>query len=158
MGREIKYIGSLPDGGPPREIKLLPCGRLTGGVGSPYIVDQEGIEAAIAAFNYNGLDLVIDYERQTEGGEFASPDGLAPAAGWIKRLVNKGKGGLWAAVEWTDRAKRHIAAGEYRYFSPVFCVSRDSRKIARILQCALTNTPEAYGLKPLVASAGFRRM
>lgn len=119
--------------------------------GDSYICDADSIRRIIDRFRARGIDLVVDYEHQTEGGDYASPDGTAPAAGWVKELEDRGPDGLWARVQWTDRAMNLLRAREYRYFSPVFLYDRQTRRIAELVSIALTNTPRTVGIQPIVA-------
>ena len=89
--------------------------------------------------------MVIDYEHQT----LKSVE--APAAGWIKRLINRGEQGLWAAVEWTEKATKFLVNREYRYFSPVFLVRKSDRKVIQVTNAALTNSPQINHLTPIIA-------
>ena len=89
--------------------------------------------------------MVIDYEHQT----LKSVE--APAAGWIKRLINRGEQGLWAAVEWTEKATKYLVNREYRYFSPVFMVRKSDRKVIQVTNAALTNSPQINHLTPIIA-------
>ena len=89
--------------------------------------------------------MVIDYEHQTE------KDIEAPAAGWIKRLIDKGRDGLWAAVEWTEKARQYLQNREYRYYSPVFQTTKKERRLAGLLRVALTNAPRMNNIRPIVA-------
>ncbi len=59
--------------------------------------------AVIRAFREGAVDLPIDYEHQIDKEE-ARLKGPVPAAGWIKELVLEDTG-LWARVEWTERAR-----------------------------------------------------
>jgi len=136
----LKEIKDIPD-----EFQLLPYGRIDLEGEPPVYVDEEAIASIIAHFDRRGNDMVIDYEHQT------LKDVQAPAAGWIKRLVDRGKDGLWAVVEWTQRAKEYLKNREYRYFSPVFWVAKEGRKVARIENVALTNYPRINQLRPIVA-------
>lgn len=140
----------------PTEFQLFPYGTVTVyGVSAPLEIDERAMNRIITKFEERGLDMVVDYEHQTEGGSFSSPDGVAPAAGWITRLINKGKEGLWAAVSWTERAKSLLATKEYRYFSPVYLVSKDNNQLAQLLRVGLTNAPRINNLRPIVASMNF---
>jgi phage I-like protein len=85
------------------------------------------------------LLVVVDYEHQTLSGH------KAPAAGWIKELTARDDG-LWARVAWTDAARGHLAAREYRYFSPVLRLEPETRRPLALLHAALTNTPAINGL------------
>ena len=129
----------------PNEFQLLPYGRIDIEGEPPAYVDEESIASVIANFTRRGNDMVIDYEHQT------LKDVQAPAAGWIKRLVDRGKDGLWAIVEWTERAREYLKNKEYRYFSPVFWITKEGRKVARIENVALTNLPRINQLRPIVA-------
>ena len=61
------------------------------------------------ASNSDKLDLVIDYEHQTL---FADKNGApAPAAGWIKQLINKGKDGYGAKSNGQSGPKRPLPTG-----------------------------------------------
>lgn len=133
------------DGQVPGWIRLLPRGEVPLGDGrEPLRVDDEALAAMVAHFEARGLDLVVDYEHQSLTGL------KAPAAGWIKELAAR-EDGLWARVQWTDTARDHIAAREYRYFSPVLELEEKTRRPLALLQVALTNTPAINGLDPLVA-------
>jgi phage I-like protein len=145
------YIASVAEDGVPGEVQIFPCGEVRMEGADPFIVDDEAMNEVIRRFEARGIDMVFDYEHQTEGGDFASPDGTAPAAGWIRRLINKGAQGLWAAVEWTERAKQLIAGREYRYYSPVFYTSKKDRRLVELARVALTNAPRLNWIKPIVA-------
>jgi phage I-like protein len=61
--------------------------------------------------------------------------------------------GIWLdAVQWTDAGKKLVAAGLFRYFSPVIRGLKDGRY--RITSVALTNNPALQGLDALAASDG----
>jgi len=92
--------------------------------------------------------MVVDYEHQTLKAV------QAPAAGWIKRLYNRGSDGLWAAVEWTQRARAYLASREYRYFSPFFLARKADGHIINLINVALTNMPKMNHIRPIVAKAG----
>nr|NJM04366.1 hypothetical protein [Desulfobacula sp.] len=131
----------------PSEFQIFPYGQieLEGPEITKVIVDQEGMDSIIFHFNRRGNDLVIDYEHQTIKNE------QAPAAGWITKLINRGKDGLWAVATWTQKAKAYLKNREYRYYSPVFFTRKADSKLISIHSLALTNTPRTNKLKPLVA-------
>jgi len=137
----LKEIAGAPD-----EFQLLPEGKIEIEGMDPAYLDEESAALVIAAFKSHGNDMVIDYEHQTIS------DGQAPAAGWIKDLLWKGKQGLWAAkTEWTKKAKEYLENREYRFFSPVMLISAKDGRVARILNVALTNSPRIKHLQPIVA-------
>jgi phage I-like protein len=60
--------------------------------------------------------------------------------------------GIFADVEWTDKAAASIAAKEYRYISAVF--SYDTKGYVRkIFHAALTNYPALDGMDEVLAAA-----
>lgn len=140
--------GSQVGASVPTEFQVFPYGRVELQGQDPVIVDEEAMEEVIKRFEKRGLDMVIDYEHQT------LHDVQAPAAGWVKRLVNKGKEGLWAVVEWTDHARQYLANREYRYYSPVFAVSKEGRRLVALANIALTNAPKMNWIRPIVAKQG----
>jgi len=148
-------IAQMPPGIIPTEFQVFPAGQVEAKGAGAFTVDAEAMNAVIQKFQARGLDMVIDYEHQTEGKtdqyDFTAPDGRAPAAGWIKRLENRGQDGLWAICEWTDKAREYLASREYRYFSPVFMVSKSSGKLTELLRVALTNAPRLNQIQPIVA-------
>ena len=156
---KLGFLAAMPDldGQPqngalvPSSFQVFPYGTVQIQGSEPFIVDDAAMNAVVERFLARGLDMVIDYEHQTEGGEYASPDGKAPAAGWVKSLANRGKDGLWAHVEWTDTARELLAKREYRYYSPVFFVSKDGRRLVELLRLALTNAPRLDWIRPIVA-------
>ncbi len=137
------------DGHTPARILLAPWGHVESTNGS-FVVDEESASSALAAFEEHGTDLPIDYEHQTLGGNYSSPTGQAPAAGWIKRIFAEPGIGLMAEIVWTDRAKEMLAAKEYRYLSPVAVIRKTDRKLMAIHSAALTNKPAIVGMAPIV--------
>jgi len=129
--------------GAPVEIQVIPYGYHDTPKG-PFNLDDEAETLVIADFDAHKNDMVIDYEHQTlQGVE-------APAAGWIKKLINKGTEGIWAELEWTERARQYIANKEYKYVSPVFLKRISDNKVVRLINVALTNQPNIDGMVPLI--------
>ncbi|MBF0556985.1 MAG: phage protease [Nitrospirae bacterium] len=140
--KTITLINTI-DGAVPSEIQIIPFGYHETGKGA-FVLDEESMSAIIGNFKSQQNDMVIDYEHQTMAGT------EAPAAGWIKDLIDKGTQGLWASVEWTDKARQYIAAKEYRYLSPVFIMRLSDNKVVKLVNAALTNQPGIDGMVPLV--------
>lgn len=130
----------------PAEIQILPFGLVISQTYGPFLNDDQAMQETIGAFSVKVNDLVIDYEHQTLYGE------VAPAAGWIKELINKGQEGLWARVEWTEKAKQMVEGKEYRYLSPVVWVRASDGRAIEIHSAALTNTPAIDGMIPIINS------
>ena len=123
-------------------IQLLPHGWINTAKGR-FLVDDAAMNLIIQAFGAKKNDTVIDYEHQT------LKDVIAPAAAWIKRLINRGPEGLWGEVEWTPRALEFVKNKEYRYLSPVIFARKSDNRAILLHSCGLTNTPAIDGMNPL---------
>lgn len=144
----------------PNEIRLIPAGEFRARDGRPAEVGAWRMDAAIAARVIADTDaaadqIVIDYEHQTlEAAKNGQP---AFAAGWFKQLEWREGDGLYAVnVRWNERARAAIAAGEYRYISPVFTYDKKTGAVLAIQMAALTNFAALDGLDDLVARAAAR--
>jgi hypothetical protein len=92
-------------------------------------------------------DVAMDYEHASERPETAQGQPI-PAAGWIVGINPEpdADGIVWGAVRFTPRARKMIAAGEYKYVSPVIdwgTRDRASGQVqgATLTSAALTNRP-----------------
>lgn len=126
----------------PKKIQILPYGHVTTKKGD-FMVDEEAQNLIMENFKTKKNDLVVDYEHQTLTGE------IAPAAGWIKNLENRGKEGIWGEVEWTPKAAEFIANKEYKYLSPVIFVRKADKRVQVLHSAALTNDPAIDGMTPI---------
>ena len=138
-------LTETPPGGAPSEIQLIPFGRHNTPKG-PFELTEAEAPLIMADFERHTNDMVVDFEHQT----FADPPVEAPAAGWIKGLVNKGPDGIWGAVEWTPRARQMIENREYRYISPVWIKRREDNRVIALINAGLTNQPNIDGMVPLM--------
>lgn len=156
-GSQVTLHGAALGEGAPERVCLAPWGDVTSTNGA-FTVDEQSAREVVAAFKAHGTELPIDYEHQSLGGSYASPNGQAPAAGWIRELhvvtpddAREGEiAGLWAEVTWTEAARAKLAAREYRYISPVVIVRKDDRRVVALHSAALTNKPAIVGMTPLV--------
>lgn len=118
-------------------------GKWEGHIAGTFEMNQNVFEQMVANFDKGGIDIVCDYEHQTLYGD------TAPASGWIKQTpisLKAETGTLQAQIEWTEKAKAHIEAKEYRYLSPVFAPNTISQADASNIgwtlhSVALTNKP-----------------
>jgi len=145
MDNYIIFIGKDFQGVAPAEIQVIPAGRTITPKGV-FVLDQESAQAVISDFEAHKNDMVIDYEHQT----LSDPPVEAPAAGWVKKLINKGADGIWGVIEWTGKARQYIENKEYRYVSPVFLKRKQDNKVVRLINVALTNQPNIDGMVPLM--------
>ena len=148
MNQLLQLICKNLNGVVPEEIQVIPYGVKINTPKGPFTCDEESAAAVIADFEAHKNQMVIDYEHQTlQGTE-------APAAGWITKLIDKGNEGIWAVVNWTDRAKQYLINKEYKYVSPVVAQRKLDLKIVRLINVALTNQPNIDGMVPLVNKSG----
>jgi phage I-like protein len=143
------------------EIQLFPAGEFAGVDGRPqdvdggkWIINAELATALVAQVDAANTPLVIDYEHQTlRTTENGQP---APASGWFSKVEWREGVGLYAVgVEWTEKAAAMIAAGEYRFISPVFTYNKRG-EVCQLLHAALTNTPALDGMDAVMLAAASR--
>ena len=137
---------SLSLSGVPHRILVLPLGHVSSEKGD-FIVDGESFQMIQGNMQRRAIDIVVDYEHQT------LTNSQAPASGWIKGL-SLGNDGIYAEVEWTNRARGYLRNKEYKYLSPVVFVRKSDRKVSLLHSVALTNTPAINGMVPIVNSFG----
>ena len=133
---------------PHKWIKLGVEGEWEGHANGTFTLTEAIFTQMVENFNRGKVDIVCDYEHTTLS------DNKAVASGWIsqKPLGLKVKDAcLWAKVAWTEEAKKHIAAKEYKYLSPVFVFKTTDQATgenigATLHSVALTNTPFLEGL------------
>lgn len=155
MGIGHKATIAKAAGTPVSEFLLIPFGHVNVNrplAGGSFTFTRRHAQTAVERFEANGRKLAIDYEHQSHDELNTRADGLSPAAGWIDRLAIRGDG-LWAfGVQWTDKARSLLTAGEYRYFSPViYWKGGDCGDIDSLGSPAITNDPAMEGVQPLVA-------
>jgi hypothetical protein len=108
----------------------------------PFSLTKETFEQCIAALRACATPPMVDYEHSS----LRPLDGEAtPAAGYILDLAVRDDG-LWALVEFTQRAAEMVRAGEYRFCSGVFMWDAADRKTGEAIPCqldsiGLTNKP-----------------
>lgn len=140
----IAAAASIGADGAPEWIKVLPAGKFTlrdgrGTFNTGGLADMQAtVERSMAAAGRT--ELMIDYDHQSFFAVNPTVGGTAVAAGWIKQLEAR-EDGIYAKVEWTERAREHIAAGEYRYISPLFGVSKKTQMVTLLQNAALVNVP-----------------
>ena len=137
-------------------VQLLPSGEFRSRDGRPaecaaWLTNADIAAKLIADIAVLANPIVIDYEHQTllsaENGQ------KAPAAGWFtaEGMEWREGEGLFAKVEWTDTAKLHIEAKEYRFISPVIFYDKKTGAVKKILNAALTNNAAIDGMEEVSA-------
>lgn len=147
------FMPMTPDG-VVGEMNVAIEGEWMGHPAGPFTMDADKMQQCVDRFEQQANPMMVDYEHYSIGG------GDGRAAGWIHSLsVKKGEGGseLWAMVEWTKRACDMIAAGEYRYCSPVIDFGAKDRATGEhvpveLFNVALTNNPFLDGMHPIQLS------
>lgn len=140
---------------PPVEFRLFSMGanRTTKGL---FHLDAEHAQGCVNKWKALGRPLSGDYNH---GAAYFTPEPVPACCTF--GLEARGDG-LWAVnVDWTDRARSLLKAGEYRYFSPYFDVeitSSGKRWVREIYNFALTNDPATIGQTPLILSRGEKPM
>lgn len=133
---ELRVSGSSA----PEWVQLMTVGELVARDGRPswHLKDpQRVIEQTRAQFG--DQDLPFDYDHQIDYAA-RGVGNQAKAAGWIKALEAR-PDGIWGRVEWTAAAAQAVAAKEYRYLSPVFDHTKDTREVLFLRRAGLTNNP-----------------
>jgi len=147
---------SLPEG---MNVQLFPDGEFSARDGRPGSIDgctttvwrmDAAIAASlIAAAEARETPLCIDYEHHTLTAQDAGHK--AVAAGWIEALCYVPGRGIFATVAWTETARGHIQADEYRYISPLFTFDGKTGAVLELMNAALTNNPALDGLAAVAA-------
>ena len=137
----------------PSEFRLFRAGVNSTAKGD-IVFDAESAASVMAAYTARQTPLMGDYEHMS----LAQPPVKAPASitNFVPevRMDSTGQPELWATqVQWTDTAREHLSAGEYRLYSPAFMPDGEGVRVAYLINVALTNLPATYGLEPLVAAS-----
>lgn len=123
--------------------KIGITGKWDGHPNGTFTMNEAVFAQMVTNYEEAQIDIVCDYEHQTLWGD------TAPASGWIQKepiSLKVEDGCFYAKIAWTDKAKGHIEAGEYKYLSPVFAPNTiaqgDGSDIGWTLHSvALTNKP-----------------
>lgn len=100
--------------------------------------------------------LPVDYfHRGQTGDDLPAEEKIA--AGWINQLEIR-PDGLWALIQWTDRARGYILADELRYLSATFLEDMTDKRTGQpqgptLLGAALLNDPFLSEMPRVAASA-----
>ncbi|MBU2249919.1 MAG: hypothetical protein KKD77_24450 [Gammaproteobacteria bacterium] len=136
----------------PSRVQILRSGTFNHKRFGEFTIDRTVMENIAANFEPDRVPL--DYNH---GSLSENPD-QSKAAGWVKSLeIEDGAEGscaLFANVEFTPKAREHVAADEFRYISPEFTFhyanpeSGEDRG-AKLVAVALTNRPFLPGMLPI---------
>ena len=135
QAQDMTATGTVPEW-----VHILPLGQIEGRDGRRFELSNPNV--VVDSFAANGADLPVDYEHQAEN-PVAKAAGPIPAAGWIKGIKATAHG-VFAKIEWTEKARAMIAAKEYRYISPVILYDRATKAIGGISGAGLVHRPNLH--------------
>lgn len=141
------HIGK--DGKIKKEIQVLPHGEFMTMPYGPLVINEEVFKQMVANFQA-GVRKAVPVDVNHDGGK---------ASGWIEKLINKGKKGLWATVDWTRYGKDLLSNKEYRLFSPEWSFDfvdpqHSTHHGAVLVAGSLTNRPLFKDMDFIKASDG----
>ena len=139
-------------------LHLFTEGHYLKGTFKEFSINERDFDSMIRKFrtnlsNENGTQVLVDYNHAS----IMAPGEEGKAAGWVvdePTALKKRKKGkeLWAKVSLTDKARKEINDGEWRYISPEFIPRKslwsDKEQTPQLLAIALTNRP-ATELAPI---------
>lgn len=133
-------------GAPGKRFRIVPFGTFGGrdGRGPWHLRGKAHAEQVIAATKayLNGVEMVVNYDHQTELAAVPGVGGNAKAAGWINPdTLEIGEDGIYVTADWTPAAEAALQAREYRYYSPHFRARPGTGELTRIINVGLTNSP-----------------
>lgn len=136
----------VQDGEVAKRFRIVPFGTFGGrdGRGPWQLRDKAHAEQVIVATKafLNGVDMVVNYDHQSEYAATPGVGGTAKAAGWINPdTLEVGADGIYASADWTPAAEAALQAREYRYYSPHFRARPGTGELTRLVNVGLTNSP-----------------
>lgn len=141
-------------------VQILPAGNFNAVDGRPFdvvtgswLLDEQAFTALKANTPHQAGDLVIDYEHQTRNAETNGQPAIAAGFFNIKDVQFIPGKGLFIQPRWTDKAKAHLKAGEYKYISAVFGYDKTTGRPQFLHSAGLVNRPGVDGMLPLAELA-----
>jgi len=107
-----------PEGGTIAEVPVLTMGTYHDPRYGKFSVDQKKFDQTVANFEAGNREVALDYAHVTEDPD-APAEERAKAAGWIFKLVQRGKH-LIGLAKLTANAAKMAEAEEIKYTSPVY--------------------------------------
>ncbi len=146
---EIKF--DFKEGQMTSEIQVLPYGTWSHNEYGKIKIDNK----ALSEYVFNFESKIRNELPITEGHPVGSEE--KPAIGWFKKLVSKGRQGLWATIEWTQDGIDLLKKKAYKYFSPEFYSIYEDQETHKIYHNvldggALVNKPYFKGLQAVMLS------
>lgn len=137
-----------PERTPPTEFCIFRFGKVSTTKGE-FLFDEKACDALLLERSLHQADVQIDYDHQAIDPKHP---GDGKAAGWCS--LEKRADGLYAVdVKWTPAAAEMLRNGEYRYFSPYFGATKDTKQIVVLMNIAITGIPAMHNIDALVAAS-----
>lgn len=134
----------------PTEFRLFKAGWNPTEKGA-FLFDAVAAKAVMAAYAKWGVDLAIDLEHQMLDVAGADPDSR-DARGWFQLELRRGD--LWAVrVRWTSDGAQRLRSKRQRYVSPAFEIDTETKRITKVVNCALTALPATHKTPALIAAS-----
>ena len=117
------------------------------------LFDDVAAKSVMAAYREWGIDLCVDLEHASFDVEPGAADPHArDARAWFKLELRNGE--LWAVgCKWTEDGAARLAAKTQRYISPAFEIDPKTKRVMKVLNCALTSLPASHNAPALVAAS-----
>lgn len=143
------------EGSAPDRIRLFRAGQNPNMKGRPLVFDADAAAAVMAAWRKHGARLMFDYCHASLAANPPDPKEAGKAAGWFDPAIGP-DGELEAvSIEWTAAAAAAIEAREYLYFSPAVVYEKESGRVVRLINVALSNLPALEGLDALIPLSAY---
>jgi hypothetical protein len=151
--RNTIKLGLDSEHGLPTEFRLFQRGWNNTENGR-YLFDDKAAKSVMAAYANWGVDLAIDLEHQMLEVSGGAPDPTArDARGWC-RLELRPDGSLWACdVKWTPDGAARLSEKRQRYISPAFEADKNTKRIIKVVNVAITAMPATHKTPALVAAS-----
>lgn len=150
-GSSVACLALEVGGAPPSEFRLFVAGWNETENGR-FLFDEDAAASVMAAYEQWGVELAIDLDHAMLE-PFAPPEPTArDARGWFR--IELRAGDLWAVnVRWTADGAARLTERRQRYVSPAFCFDPESRRITKIVNCAITALPATHNTPALMAAS-----
>jgi phage I-like protein len=134
---------------PAREFRLFAAGWNDTEKGR-YLFDDEAAKATMSAYQRHSVDRMIDLEHLSLDDE--NPNFDPDARGWCKLELRNGE--LYAVdVRWTADGEARLREKRQRYISPAFAYNKETKRVTKVLNIALTAMPATWGTSALIAAS-----
>lgn len=133
----------------PTEFRLFKAGWNVTENGK-YLFDDQAAAEVMANYRAHQVDRMIDLEHLSV--DETAPNYDPDARGWCRLELRNGE--LWAVgVTWNEDGAARLRSKRQRYVSPAFEYDTATRRVASILNIALTALPATHGTRELVAAS-----